>query len=73
MTTPNLPAIAEQGAESIRRLARIRDILRPKDQFDMLFGILVALRDNLYSGMHILQRVDGSLVITVTPPDAERE
>ncbi|GAB3211308.1 hypothetical protein [Nocardia tengchongensis] len=68
MTTPNLPAIVEAGKESIRRLARIRDMLPPKAQYEMLFGILVALRDNLYSGMHILRRADGSLVITVTPP-----
>lgn len=68
MTTPNLPDFEARGADSMRKLGRLRDMLPPSARFDMLRGMLVQLRDNFYADMHILQRVDGSLIITVTPP-----
>lgn len=73
MTTPNLPEIAAQGADSIRKLSRIRDMLPPTTRFEMVRGMIIQLRDNFYSDMHILQRVDGSVVVTISRPQADGE
>ncbi|MFI5542036.1 hypothetical protein ACIA5H_37305 [Nocardia sp. NPDC051900] len=59
-------------SDLLHRIGFIRDRLSHQQRFDMIGRLLVQLRDNLYPGMHILAKADGSLVVTIPRPQADQ-
>ncbi|KZM70771.1 hypothetical protein [Nocardia terpenica] len=54
----------------LRRLELISSKVPPQRRLAMVGKLLAHIRANIYPWMHILQRADGSVVVTISPPPA---
>lgn len=57
-------------SDLLRRIAFLRDRTDDTQRFALIRKLLIALRDGLYPSMRILDKADGTVVVTITRPQA---
>jgi hypothetical protein len=65
------PNSADIGTEVSRRMEYLRDQVGPAQRFKILRDLLIRFRDTLYPWMRILDKADGSMVVTISRPPAD--
>ncbi len=68
MTAPRQPAASEIQADLLARLGFLGDRLSPRQRMTTIVKLLMRFRETIYPGIHILQRADGAVVVTISPP-----
>lgn len=79
MTQPNRPALPGEPpagdiqSDLLARLNFIGERTTPARRMNTIVKLLVHYRNTIYPWMHILQRADGSIVVTISQPPAGAE
>ncbi|MGW0052062.1 hypothetical protein [Nocardia nova] len=70
---PAAPTASDIQGDLLRRLQWLAERLTPPMRQQMIGKLLVTFRDTIYPWMHVLQRADGSLVVTISRPPADAQ